>query len=96
MDEMTFTLHNPLTEEELDIIEDVDFDHTNSITFHTKNGKEVVFVKRKRGRWIRQSDPDSKLFGWFICSECGAFIGEEPPYCSNCGAAMKEEKNETP
>ena len=50
MDEMTFTLHHPLTEEELDIIEDVDFDHTNSITFHTKHGKEVVFVKCKRGR----------------------------------------------
>jgi hypothetical protein len=46
-DEMTFTLHNPLTEEEWDMITDVDLDHTTEITFHTKHGKEVVFVKRK-------------------------------------------------
>ena len=45
MDEMTFTLNNPLTEEEWDLIEDVDFDNTNSIEFHTKHGKTVKFVK---------------------------------------------------
>ena len=50
MYEMTFALHNPLTEEEWDMIEDVDLDHTPEITFHTKHGKEVVFVKRKTGR----------------------------------------------
>lgn len=42
---ITFTLNSPLTEEEWDLIEDVDFEHTNRIMFHTKNGKEVVFVK---------------------------------------------------
>lgn len=45
MDEMTLTLNNPLTEEEWDLIEDVDFDKTNSIEFHTKHGKTVKFVK---------------------------------------------------
>lgn len=56
MDEITFALHNPLTEEEWDAIEDIDFDHTNSITFHTKHGKDVEFVKRKTGRWIPCSE----------------------------------------
>ena len=51
VDEMTFTLNSPITEEQWDMIEDVDFDHTDSITFHTKPGKEVEFVKRKTGKW---------------------------------------------
>lgn len=38
-------LNNPLTEEQWDIIEDVDFDHTDHICFHTKHGKEVHFYK---------------------------------------------------
>ena len=46
MDELTFTLHHPLTDEEWDAIIDVDFEHTDEITFHTKNGKKVVFVKK--------------------------------------------------
>lgn len=45
MDEMTFTLNSPITEEQWDAITDVDFEHTNEITFHTKHGKEVKFVK---------------------------------------------------
>lgn len=45
MDEMTFTLNSPITEEQWDVINDVDFEHTNEITFHTKHGKEVKFVK---------------------------------------------------
>ena len=46
MNEFTLTLNNPLTEEQWDIITDVDFEHTSEITFHTKHGKEVVFVKK--------------------------------------------------
>ena len=45
MDEMTVTLNSPITEEQWDAITDVDFEHTNEITFHTKHGKEVKFVK---------------------------------------------------
>ena len=93
MDEMTFTLNNPLTEEEWDLIEDVDFEHTNSITFHTKHGKEVEFVKRKTGRWV--DDGGSIFFGGMrhylpmICSCCGRSALNEPwNYCPNCGAKM--------
>lgn len=45
MDEMTLTLNSPITEEQWDDITDVDFEHTNEITFHTKHGKIVKFVK---------------------------------------------------
>jgi hypothetical protein len=46
MDEFTFTLSSPITEEDWDMITDVDFDHTNEITFHTRHGKEVKFIKQ--------------------------------------------------
>ena len=45
MDEMTLTLNSPITEEQWNAITDIDFEHTNEITFHTKHGKEVKFVK---------------------------------------------------
>ena len=45
MHEMTLTLNSPITEEQWDAITDVDFEHINEITFHTKHGKEVKFVK---------------------------------------------------
>jgi len=44
-DTFEFTLNNPLTEEDWDMISDVDFDRTDRITFHTKHGKEVEFTK---------------------------------------------------
>lgn len=44
-DTFEFTLDNPLTEEQWDMIVDVDFDRTDRITFHTKHGKEVEFTK---------------------------------------------------
>lgn len=47
MGEITIQLNSPLTDEQWDTIEDVDFDHTDRITFHTKHGKEVEFVKSK-------------------------------------------------
>lgn len=86
-DEMTFTLHNPLTEEEWDMIADVDLDHTPEITFHTKHGKEVVFVKRKTGKWIYT--PTEPL--GYICSECKKGCCRYN-FCPNCGADMRGEK----
>ena len=44
-DTFELTLNNPLTEEQWDMITDVDFDHTDRIWFHTKHCKEVEFVK---------------------------------------------------
>lgn len=44
-DTFEFTLNNPLTEEQWDMIADVDMERTDSVTFHTKHGKEVEFAK---------------------------------------------------
>lgn len=46
MAEYELTLHHPITDEEWDVLTDVDLDHTSEITFHTKHGKEVRFYKR--------------------------------------------------
>lgn len=45
IDTNTMELNSPITEEQWDKISDVDFDRTEHITFHTKNGKEVHFYK---------------------------------------------------
>lgn len=79
MDTMTLKLKHPLTEEEWDAIVDVDLEHTRSVTFHTKNGKEVEFEKRKKGKWIDDN-----------CSECGQYVyhGDARNFCPNCGCKM--------
>ena len=92
-DEMTFTLNSPLTEEEWDMIADVDFDHTSEITFHTKHGKEVVFVKRKTGEWIKEKSRGQL----YQCSACGNYLDfrgvnagrGSANYCPNCDARME-------
>lgn len=43
--QMTLELNNPLTEEEWDMLTDVDMDNTPAVTFHTKHGKDVEYVK---------------------------------------------------
>ena len=60
-DEFTFTLNSPITEEQWDMIADVDFDHTNEITFHTKHGKDVKFVKA-------DAQPEPHEIGYLDCS----------------------------
>lgn len=42
---ITLELTSPITEEQWDILEDVDFDYTERIWFTTKHGKRVEFVK---------------------------------------------------
>lgn len=42
---LTCTLNSPLTDDDWDKITDVDFDNTSAVTFRTKHGKEVEFVK---------------------------------------------------
>ena len=47
----------------------------------------------RHGHWTLQEDRTKKLYGWYFCSECGAWIGEPTNYCSNCGADMKGEQD---
>ena len=92
MDEMTLTLNSPITEEQWDMIEDVDFDRTDSITFYTKHGKEVEFVKRKTGKWIKGGEQPyfRKHFDIAVCSNCNKRGEHRWNFCPNCGARMNE------
>lgn len=42
---ISLTLNSPITDEQWDMITDVDLDHTDRMWFHTKHGKEVEFAK---------------------------------------------------
>lgn len=85
MDEMTLTLSSPITEEQFDAITDVDFDNTDRIWFHTKHGKDVEFVKRKKGKWHHCE-------GMYTCDQCGSSLDDISPFCPMCGADMREER----
>lgn len=97
MDEMTLTLNSPITEEQWDDITDADFDCTDRIWFHTKHGKDVEFVKQRKGKWLPDNTTYEK-FWYFVCSECkratqiphymGGFLYN---FCPNCGADMRGE-----
>ena len=54
---MSVTLNSPLSEEDLDKIYDVDMDNTSKVTFHTKHGKEVEFVKVVRCKDCKHWEP---------------------------------------
>ena len=84
MDEMTLTLSSPITEEQFDAITDVDFDNTDRIWFHTKHGKDVVFVKRKNGKWVNIREGNRA-----DCDQCGQSGRAWMNFCFLCGAEME-------
>ena len=101
IDTFEFTLNNPLTEEQWDMITDVDMDRTDKVTFRTKHGKEVEFVKVRRGKWVPRY---IKIAGrdfrhgmqCSVCAEPALDVeGDDylTDYCPWCGARM--DKNET-
>lgn len=94
MNEMILTLNNPLTEEQWDAITDVDFDHTEHIMFTTKHGKEVEFIKLRRGKWTTHRTRIHD--GEWYCSVCDyePTVFEGTKYCPNCGARMDLEDEE--
>ena len=101
-DELTLTLNSPITEEQWDGIMDVDFDHTDRIMFHTKHGREVEFVKRKKGKWNTYVHGDADFS--YSCNMCGygapfQFIGGKASqkkwsFCPHCGADMRGGQDE--
>lgn len=93
-DTFEFTLNNPLTEEQWDMIEDVDFDRTDCITFHTKHGKEVEFAKVVRCKdckfskaYYHGSESNLGMFT-YLCTQ-GLYGMNADDYCSR--AERKEE-----
>jgi hypothetical protein len=86
-DTFEFTLNNPLTEEQWDMITDVDFDRTDRITFYTKHGKEVEFVKVIRCK-------DCIHHHGYICDRLygfqDAFTLQDDDYCSRAEQKGKQ------
>ena len=91
---LTLKLKNPLTEEQLDSLLDVDFDHTNEVFFRTKHGKEVTFVKKQEAikpyrHYARCGTNHNGMDFWYNCGSCKAEILENDKYCHECGRAVK-------
>ena len=87
-DTFEFTLNNPLTEEQWDMITDVDFDRTDRITFHTKHGKEVEFTKVIRCKDCKNNP--STLIGWIECPMTGAGTRKPNDFCSYAEPKVKK------
>lgn len=85
MAEITLELHSPITEEEWDIIADVDLDNTLSVMFHTKHGKDVEFVKVVRCKdckWYSQfTSMTGKLLSDGCCEYHSNYFAEDD-FCS--------------
>lgn len=93
-DEFTFKLNNPITEEEWDLITDVDLDNTPSVMFHTKHDKDVEYVKvvrckdcKHRSYWV--CDPSDKPL-WARCDLIGELVAEDD-FCSRGERKESEE-----
>lgn len=93
-DTFEFTLNNPLTEEQWDMIADVDFDHTDRIWFHTKHGKEVEFTKVRHGHWVGIDDDPCEVWECDVCGYIYETDSKLHRYCPNCGADMRGEDSE--
>lgn len=91
IDELTLYLNSPISEEQWDAIEDVDFDHTDRIWFHTKHGKDVEFVKVVRCKdcrfWETITDRANAEYG--ICAVFKAFVTTHKEYFCACGERRK-------
>ena len=62
--EITLTLNSPITDEQFDVLTDVDMENTPRIVFHTKNGKEVEYIKPVRcGKCEHFNPMEDGLFG---------------------------------
>ena len=87
-DTFEFTLNNPLTEEQWDMITDVDFDRTDRITFHTKHGKEVEFMKVIRCKDCKYNDAQQ----WVACTLIPQMFGKtaDNNFCSYAEPKVKK------
>ena len=56
-----FTLNHPMTKEDWDKIIDADMDNIPSVTFTTKHGKEVEYMKVVRCRDCKYWDRENRL-----------------------------------
>lgn len=76
---------------------------TDGITFKT-GFKQILYdieqmpsvkPQRPQGKWIEQNDTSKHHFGWYYCSNCGAYLmsADGANYCSCCGAEMEDSND---
>lgn len=105
-DSIELTLDYPIPDADWDKIMDVEFENTKSISFRTKSGKTVEFVKaeRPKGKWIKPTGMmPPEYHGHYECSECGFWAMRDwakpwkgvvlSKFCGGCGAEMLEEED---
>ena len=67
-DTFSFALESPLTEEQINLITDAEFEHTDRIWFDTPKGKHIEFVKAPQ--WIPCSERLPEEDDYKSCIEC--------------------------
>lgn len=92
MDELTLTFNSPLTEEDWDVLEDVDFDRTNIVWFHTKHGKDVEFVKVVRCGECKHRYVDGDNVRFNVCELNHNKVQSDEWFCAD-GERRADEAN---
>lgn len=74
-------------------------DNTFSVSVISSKGEKIDFKRVKRGKWIEENKPWGGFDDFVLaltCSECGesfVYHGNNPKFCPNCGADMREVDN---
>ena len=88
MADFGMTLHNPLTDDEWDLITDASLDNTKEITFVTKQDKEVKFIKASADVVKVVRCKDCKYYGTKFCKidiwhkDVTIYRAKDDDYCS--------------
>lgn len=86
----TYKQEFQLSKDDMNLLQDPEFEHTDSVFYKTPSGKVVEFWKLKFGYW-REKNSHTRM-----CSRCGfeevMWRTDIYDYCPNCGARMKEEE----
>lgn len=83
MDEFTLKLSSPITDEQWDAITDVDFDNTNRVSFSTKHGKGVEFIKVVRCKDCKHSKTDGMDDPAIYCKKWDRWEMPSDFYCAD-------------
>ena len=77
-----------IPEEYYDLLQRFDEDKCTMDMLILKSATPLEEKKTNTAEWIRQTDKTKKMYGWCFCSNCNAYIGSKPNYCSSCGRKM--------